>query len=225
MFPEWVKNEPELIAQHLSEAGRTLDAIGYWQQAGERALHRWATGEAATHFEQGLELLTSLPEGQETRELELALQLGHGTALMAARGYAAPEAEAAYARAEALSGEIADPSRLAVALYGLGAFYSATGQPRKAYECGRRLHAVADTIGDPDVLMEANVMLGVAQYLRGDATGAETHFGLVLDHWEPEKHRNHIFAYGQEPGVVSLTMTALTHGWLGQPRRGPRVCG
>ena len=216
MFPEWVKNEPELIAQHLSEAGRTLDAIRYWQQAGERALHSWATGEAATHFERGLELLTSLPEDRDSRELELGLQLGRGTALMAARGYAAPEAEAAYARAEALSGEVADPSRLAPALYGLGAFYSATGQPRKAYECGRRLHAVADAIGDPDALIEANVMLGIAQFLRGNLVAAEPSFVLVLARWEPEKHRDHIFAYGQEPGVVSLTMTALTRGWLGR---------
>ena len=215
-FPEWVKNEPELIAQHLSEAGRTLDAIRYWQQAGERALHSWATGEAATHFERGLELLTSLPEDRDSRELELGLQLGRGTALMAARGYAAPEAEAAYARAEALSGEVADPSRLAPALYGLGAFYSATGQPRKAYECGRRLHAVADAIGDPDALIEANVILGIAQYLRGNLVAAEPSFELVLARWEPEKHRDHIFAYGQEPGVVSLTMTALTRGWLGR---------
>ncbi|HLM33904.1 MAG TPA: adenylate/guanylate cyclase domain-containing protein [Gaiellaceae bacterium] len=215
-FPERVKNEPEVIAQHLSEAGRTLEAIRYWHQAGERALRSWATGEAVTHFERGLGLMASLPEGQETRELELAFQLGRGAALMAARGYAAPEAEAAYARAEALSGAVADPSRLAPALYGLGAFYASTGQPLKAFECGRRLHGVADALGDADVLMEANVMLGIAQYLRGNPAAAERLFEHVLARWEPEKHRDHIFAYGQEPGVVSLAMTALTRGWLGR---------
>ena len=45
---------------------------------------------------------------------------------------------------------------------------------------------------------------------------AEPSFEHALARWEPEKHRDHIFAYGQEPGVVSLTMTALTHGWLGR---------
>lgn len=215
-FPETVENEPELIAQHLTEAGRTLEAIRYWQQSGERALRAWATGEAATHFERGLGLVTSLPEGRETRELELAFQLARGTALMAARGYAAPEAEAAYARAELLSGEVADPSRLAPALYGLGAFYASTAQPRKAYEFGRRLHAVADALGDDDVLIEANVILGLAQYLQGNPLAAERRFEHVLARWEPEKHRGHIFVYGQEPGVVSLTMTALTRGWVGR---------
>jgi class 3 adenylate cyclase/tetratricopeptide (TPR) repeat protein len=215
-FPERIEHEPELIAQHLAEAGRTFDAIRYWQQAGERALRAWATEEAATHFERGLELLPSLPGGQQTQELELAFQLARGTALMAARGYAAPEAEAAYARAEALSREVADLSRLAPALYGLGAFYASTAQPRRAYDFGLRLRAVADAQGDDNVLIEANVILGIAQYLQGNPVAAEGRFEEVLARWEPEKHRSHIFAYGQEPGIVTLTMTALTRGWLGR---------
>ena len=215
-FPESVATKPELIAQHLAEAGQTLEAIHYWRKSGERALRAWATEEAATHFERALGLVTSLAEGEETRELELGFQLARGTALMAARGYAAPEAEVAYARAEALSREVADATRLAPALYGLGAFYASTAQPRKAYEFGRRLHAVADAQGDDDVLIEANVILGIAEYLRGDPVAADGRFRNVLSRWEPEKHRDHIFVYGQEPGIVSLTMTALTRGWLGR---------
>ena len=57
--PEF-KSSVELVAQHLAEAGRTLDAIHYWQQAGERALRAWATEEAATHFQRGLALVMSL---------------------------------------------------------------------------------------------------------------------------------------------------------------------
>jgi class 3 adenylate cyclase/tetratricopeptide (TPR) repeat protein len=215
-FPASVENDPELIAQHLTEAGRTLQAIQYWRRAGERALRSWATEEAATHFGRGLDLVASLPEGEEARELELGFQLGRGTALMAARGYAAPEVEAAYARAEVLSREVEDLSRLAPALYGLGSFYASTAQPGKACEFGHRLHAVADAQGDEDALIEANVILGIARYLQGDAVAAERHFDHVLARWDREKHRSHIFVYGQEPGVVSLTMTALTRGWLGR---------
>ena len=215
-FPVRAEHEPELIAQHLAEAGRTLDAIGYWQLAGERALRAWATQEAAAHFEQGLGLVAGLPDSPETREVELAFQLARGTALMAARGYASPEAEAAYARAEALSREAADPSRLAPALYGLGAFYAATAQPRKACEFGRRLLSVAEGQSDDDMLLEANVLLAIAEYLTGDPAAASKISVDVLEQWEPEKHRDHIFAYGQEPGCVGLTMAALARGWLGR---------
>jgi tetratricopeptide (TPR) repeat protein len=135
---------------------------------------------------------------------------------MAARGYAAPEVEAAYARAEILSQEVADLSRLAPALYGLGAFYASTAQPGKAREFGHRLHTVADAQRDEDTLIEANVILGIARYLEGDPAAAEGHFDHVLARWDREKHRSHIFVYGQEPGIVSLTMAALARGWLGR---------
>ncbi|MBD0289759.1 MAG: AAA family ATPase [Thermoleophilia bacterium] len=214
--PASVENEPELVAQHLAEAGELSDAVRYWQRAGERALQAWATEEAATHFQRGLELLAALPESRKIRGLELEFQLALGTALMAARGYAAPEAEAAYARAEALSRGVADPSRLAPALYGLGAFYASTAQPAKADGFGRRLRALADAEGDDDVLIEADVIRGIARYLLGDPVGADRCFREVLSRWEPEKHRSHIFTYGQEPGVVGLAMTALTRGWAGR---------
>src|SRR5262249_36388595 len=37
-FPETVDTQPELIAQHYTEAGRGAEAIPYWFRAGDRAL-------------------------------------------------------------------------------------------------------------------------------------------------------------------------------------------
>ena len=215
-FPELVEAQPELIAQHLTEAGRTLEAVGYWQRSGERALQKWATHEAATHFGRGLELLDTFPEGRETNELELGFQLALGMASMAARGYAAPEAETAFARAETLSRELGDPSRIGPALYGLGAFYATTAQQGKAHDLGLRLLAVAEEDGDEDALIEANVVLGVAEFLQGNLLEAEAREERALASWKLEKHRGHIFVYGQEPGLVSMTMKALTCAWLGR---------
>jgi class 3 adenylate cyclase/predicted ATPase len=215
-FPDRVEQEPELIAQHLAEAGRTLEAIDYWRRAGERALRSWATEEAATHFERGLTLTALVSDSAETLELELGLLLARGTALMAIRGYASPESEEVYARAEALSREIDNPARLAPALYGLGAYYAASAQPRKACEFGRRLVEVSERQGDDDMLIEANVILAIAEYLKGDPVAAEAYAEQAHDRWQPEKHRDHIFAYGQEPGIVAMTMLALTRGWQGR---------
>ena len=215
-FPERVEHEPELVAQHLTEAARAEEAIGFWERAGERALRAWATEEAATHFDRGLSLVASLPESARARELELGLLLSRGTALMALRGYASPESEAVYARAEALSREVDDPSRLAPALYGLGAYYAASAQPRKSCEFGRRLADVARLAGDEDTLIEANVILAIAEYLKGDPLAAEMNANEALAHWEPGLYRHHIFVYGQEPGVIAMTMMALARGWQGR---------
>ena len=37
-FPETVATQPELVAQHYTEAGLTEQAIPYWQRAGQQAL-------------------------------------------------------------------------------------------------------------------------------------------------------------------------------------------
>jgi predicted ATPase len=37
-FPEVVEAQPELLARHFTEAGRTNEAVAYWQRAGEKAV-------------------------------------------------------------------------------------------------------------------------------------------------------------------------------------------
>jgi predicted ATPase len=74
-FPEVGDNEPEVLARHLTEAGLSQQAIGYWQRAGQQALARSATTEAVAHLNTGLGLLVALPDGLERRRRELDLQL------------------------------------------------------------------------------------------------------------------------------------------------------
>src|SRR4030095_220967 len=37
-FPEFAETQPELLAQHYTEAGLIAQAIPYWQRAGEHAV-------------------------------------------------------------------------------------------------------------------------------------------------------------------------------------------
>src|SRR5437870_3922532 len=61
-FPETCETQPELLAQHYTEAGLPAQALGYWQRAGQRALQRSAHVEAVSHVTKGLEVLTTLPD-------------------------------------------------------------------------------------------------------------------------------------------------------------------
>ena len=118
-FPETVESEPELLAQHCAEAGLIEQAVEYRQRAGQQALARSATAEAVAQLDRGLELLVCLPDGPERRRRELGLQLGLGPALIAAKGFAAPETGRAYARACCeLCRELGDIPKLLPALYG-----------------------------------------------------------------------------------------------------------
>ena len=55
------ETQPELLAQHYTEAGLTDQAVDYWQRAGQRASERSANQEAISHLTTGLTLLQTLP--------------------------------------------------------------------------------------------------------------------------------------------------------------------
>jgi predicted ATPase len=90
-LPEIVAADPELLAHHYTEAGCHAQAVGYWQQAGTRAVQRSANVEAIAHGQHGLELLTALPDTPQRTQHELDFLTTLGPALVATKGYAAPE--------------------------------------------------------------------------------------------------------------------------------------
>ncbi|MBI3303080.1 MAG: hypothetical protein HYZ72_13525 [Deltaproteobacteria bacterium] len=101
-FVETAETQPELLAHHYTEAGLIAQAIAYWQKAGQRAIERSAHAEAIAHLTKGLELLKALPDTPERTQHELTLQLTLGRALIATKGWAAPEVKQAFSQAREL---------------------------------------------------------------------------------------------------------------------------
>ena len=100
-FADLVERQPELLAHHLTAAGNTECAVDQWLKAGQHAGARLAYLEAIGHFERGLGLLHSLPEGLVRNGREIALQLALGLCLFTARGAVA--AKRPYTRAHELA--------------------------------------------------------------------------------------------------------------------------
>jgi predicted ATPase len=101
-FPEVCATQPELVAQHYTEAGLSALAVVYWQRAGRRASERSAYVEAISHLRKGLEVLQTLPDTPVRTQQELELQTTLGPALIATKGYGALEVAQAYTRAREL---------------------------------------------------------------------------------------------------------------------------
>ena len=74
-FPQTAETQPELLAQHYTEAGLAEEAVGYWQRAGERGNARSAFVEAIAHCTKGLAVLQTLPDTPARAQRELRLQL------------------------------------------------------------------------------------------------------------------------------------------------------
>jgi predicted ATPase len=96
---ELMETQPELLAQHYTEAGLIAQAAPYWQQAGQRATERSANEEAIRHLTTGLKLLAALPETPERIQRELTLQALLGVPLMMTKGWGTPEVKQAFTRA------------------------------------------------------------------------------------------------------------------------------
>ena len=142
-FPETVETQPELLAQHYTEAGLIVQAIPYWQRAGQRAIERSANLEAISHLTKGLELLTTLPDTLEHRQQELDMQTTLGGALSDTKGFAAPEVAAAYHRARALCQQVGETPQLFPVLGGLVRFYIGRGELQTARELGEQMLSLA----------------------------------------------------------------------------------
>jgi predicted ATPase len=102
-FPEVVTAQPALLAQHSTEAGLSEKAVDYWLKAGQQAAARSAVTEVVSQLQKGLDLLASAPDGDWPQQRELDLLLVLRPALMASRGYSAPDVGETIARARALA--------------------------------------------------------------------------------------------------------------------------
>src|SRR5215813_9319480 len=118
-FLDTAETQPELLAQHFTEADLIERALDYWQQAGEKAMQRSAHVEAISHLTKGLELLATLPETPQRFQREVDMLIALGSSLIAAKGQAAPETGQTYTRARQLCQHLAEPQQLFPVLRGL----------------------------------------------------------------------------------------------------------
>ena len=181
-FPDLAETQPELLAHHYTEAGLAEEAVGYWQQAGQKANARAAYVEAISHLTTGLEVLKTLPDTPERAQHELDLLLTLGPAVHLARGQASPEYEHVYVQAHALCQQLGDTPHLFSVLTGLRQLYNARGEYQTARQYGEQALALAQRLQDPALLRSAHYTLGVALYNLGEMTSAYAHFeqGMTL---------------------------------------------
>ena len=125
-FPETVETQPELLAHHYTEAGswRRPCATGSGQATRHRAL-RQCGSDRPPH--QGARAAHDPARYPERTQHELDFQTTLGPALMATKGYAAPEVAQAYTRARELCQQVGETPQLFPVLWGLWTFYLCAG--------------------------------------------------------------------------------------------------
>jgi class 3 adenylate cyclase len=166
--PELAEHEPELLARHFG-AGELWDqAVPLWLKAGQRAWQRAAAQEAIAQLEAGLAAVARVSDAAERDVLELRLQSALGVVYFAAVSYAAPQAQAAFQRAEALCERVADVSLKVPVLYGVGAFQTMKGDARSGHQAFERLQQEADAAAQARLQLYAQAVLAWSHYNLGE---------------------------------------------------------
>jgi len=217
-FAETVEAQPELVAHHYTEAGLVEQAVPYWQKAGQRTAQRSANAEAISHLTKGLKLLKTLPDIPERTQQELDLQITLGPALIATKGWGAPEVEKTYTRARELCQQVGETSQLFPVLWGLWVFYIVRAEIKTSRELAEQCLNLAQSVQDPALLLEAHDVLGTTLVSLGEWIPARQHFERSIALYNPHQHRSLAFLYGgEDPRVICLSWAALVLWVLGYP--------
>ncbi len=218
-FPTVALAQPELLAQHYTEAGLSEQAIPYWQQAGQQASDRSAHLEAISHFTAGIELLKILPETPEHTQQALTLWIALAAALLRTKGQAASEVEHAYTQAYTLCQQVGETRQLAQVLSGLRQFYVARVQLHTAREISATLLRLVERTHDPALSAIAHYDLGVTSFCLGALPEARQHLEEGIACYMPAQSRASVFRIGNDPGVGCRLFAAMTLWLLGYPEQ------
>jgi class 3 adenylate cyclase/predicted ATPase len=216
IFAGQLEDHLDELAHHYSRSDNLEKAVEYLERAGQQALQRSAYAHAISGLSAAIDLLQKLPDGPESIQRELLLQLALGPALMAVKGFAAPQAERAYSRARELCERLGQTRELFLALFGLWIVNILRGHIPRAYELAEQLLRRAQSAHDPGLLLLAESTLGQTWFSMGEFLRAREHLEMAISLYDPE--RPLAFRHGGvDAGVIGLSYVAWTLWQLGYP--------
>ena len=160
----------ERLAYHGYRSARWDKALRYCRQVGQRAAARSATREAVYFLEQALDAVKRLGQDREALEVGVDLQLELQSALVPLGDL---DRMLGHLRdAEQLAERLGDQRRLGRALAYMAHCLWWSGEPDRAVDAGGRALAIAQSLGDFDLEIVAQVRLGQAFFSLGDYRSA-----------------------------------------------------
>jgi tetratricopeptide (TPR) repeat protein len=204
--PELRERTPELLAHHYTEAGIAEPAINYWAKAARRSVARSANIEAAAQLRLALDLVGNLPEGPARQRQELELQGALGRVLFVSQNWTGG-AFPAYTRAKELAEQLGDVEALVSVLGGWFIFSISQAQYRNALETAEKLLEIAKDM--PNVAIIAHRCMGVCLHWTGDFSGALEHFDIVLNLYDPIRHRQLAALSGWDLAVHAAYLSCI----------------
>ncbi|HEX5507733.1 MAG TPA: adenylate/guanylate cyclase domain-containing protein [Pseudolabrys sp.] len=217
--PETAETQPEILAQHFTEAGLPDSAVRYWLQAGRKAAKRSAHFEAIAHLQKGLEAIEQTPPGSARDRTELDLAMTLGPCLIATQGPTGIDAVPVFKRARGLCVRLGDPPESLQVMFWLATASVMRGELPLARETVVALLDRVETLGDRPALINATRGIAMICMFMGQIVEAGERIERALETFNSSSEEDRLAARaaGQDAGVADLALMAWTFWLRGEP--------
>ncbi len=207
-LPEIAEREPDYLAQHLSEAGRTSRAAQMWLKAAQQAAERSANLEAIAQLSTAREEIGKLPAGLERDNLELNAQIALIGPTIAVQGFGADAVAEVSSRAIELCRALDNDPRIFPALYARWSHLRVASDVRQAGVLAQDFLALAELKGTRAHRMVGHRLLGTS-LLDGDTEKARDHLERAAKLHDATADRATAVTYGTDVQVTSLSNLSI----------------
>lgn len=216
-FPEMI----HALARHAEIGRMTEKSVEYYMLTGKNALRLAANKEAIEHFYHALNLLKTLPESDERDRKELDLQLSLGPPLTALKGWAPPEMETAYNRAQELCLHIDDVSQIHPAIYLLATFRLGRSEHVEVDRLVSRLMEITEKNKDP--ALQAISSFQASPLYQGKLNEARKYLETTGKSSDLDLQRFLSERYGMAPAPIALGYLSNCLWLLGYPDQAVQI--
>jgi DNA-binding winged helix-turn-helix (wHTH) protein/predicted ATPase len=210
------------LAAHYERGHEPARAVEFLVQAAQNATQRLAYSEVIAELTRALELLETLPADAPTKKRELAIRMALAPAHMMTTGYAGPEVDGMYRRAEALCREVGDERQVFSVLVGRCGATLLAGRLDLAKSLAQRCVELARERQSPHYRIHAETALGITELWRGELASAAEHLEESRIADDVVTQRPPAFRLLHDPGAGGRAYAAWNRWMLGFPERAKR---
>jgi class 3 adenylate cyclase/predicted ATPase len=193
---EQVELHPEMLAHHLTEAGRADDAAPHWLEAARRSLARSALIEAVRMLRRGLDALERLAPTEKIAKLRIQLSALLGPALIGLKGPNASETRELYATAYELCRQVPEETAHFPIYWGWWRLAPASRERAAA------LLERASERNDPELLLQAHHCNWATHFHLGSFPQCHEHMQAGLSIYNQADYTHHARLYGNHDAKV-----------------------
>jgi predicted ATPase len=174
--------------------------------------------EAVNQLRNGLDLLCKVSDTAVREDRELDLQIALGQALIATKGWSAPEVGAVFARARELCERLNRPQLLGSIVEGQWSFHFVRGNLKESERDAKEIGRLGEARNDMRLKVLGSSLSGATFLAYGRLIDARKSYENALALWNASDRAFVASAEGRTPILISLFKTLLFIGYIDQAR-------